>query len=254
MSKIRNLIQTPAAKQQFEAAIPKQMAKYLTPDRQIRIILNALNRNSALEKCTQESLLEVCMKCTEFGLEPNGEDAHLIPYGNKATLVIDYKGWVKIAYRSGKVLSITANVVRENDLFDYNTCDYVPFEFRRDSEKPKTDDAGKVMGAFCVILMKDGIQHREVMTESDIQKIRQRSKAANKGPWVTDTDEMRKKTVFKRARKWIPLEANLADAIKYDNEQEFDKLPESETVPPAVEKAEDIMDRLPLIESGEVDK
>ena len=125
---IRELITTDGARQQIEAALPKHM----TADRQIRVALTALNKTPKLKQCTSASFVDCLMTCSELGLEPNGRHAHLIPYGDKCTLIIDYKGLVLLAHQSGVVRDITTNVVYEGDLFDYSTTDHTPHEWRTD--------------------------------------------------------------------------------------------------------------------------
>jgi hypothetical protein len=70
---------------------------------------------------------------------------------------------------------------------------------------------------YCIVTFKDGGKHTEVMTLEDVNRIRARSKAANNGPWVTDFDEMAKKTVFRRAAKWITLSPEVQDALERDD-------------------------------------
>ena len=41
--------------------------------------------------------------------------AHLIPYGNEVTLILDYKGLLELVRRSGDVVSIRSELVCEND-------------------------------------------------------------------------------------------------------------------------------------------
>ena len=64
--------------------------------------------------------------------------------------------------------------------------------------------------------MKGGAVKCEVMNKDDIDSIRRRSKAGSSGPWVTDYNEMAKKTVFRRATKWLPLSAEIIDAFERD--------------------------------------
>jgi recombination protein RecT len=55
------------------------------------------------------------------------------------------------------------------------------------------------------------------MTADEVSKIRDRSRSGKTGPWVTDFDEMAKKTVFRRASKWCELSAEIRDAIATDD-------------------------------------
>ena len=59
------------------------------------------------------------------------------------------------------------------------------------------------------------------MTRDECEAIRKRSRAGSSGPWVTDFDEMAKKTVFRRASKWLPLSPEIQDVIRRDEETEF---------------------------------
>ena len=58
------------------------------------------------------------------------------------------------------------------------------------------------------------------MTVQEVEAIRNRSKASEFGPWVTDFEEMAKKTVLRRLLKRLPLSSEnyaLAQAVEVDN-------------------------------------
>lgn len=216
MSDLKQLIRSDAALREIQSALPE----HCNADRFRRAVLTALNKTPKLLNCTQASFTNAMMNCSELGLEPNGREAHLIPYGNQCQLIVDYKGLIKLAYQSRTISSIYANCVYEGDEFDYATCDHIPHGWRIDTDD-KPDDRGKMIGAFVVIHNKDGSVHRERMTFDEIEAIRKRSKAGSSGPWKTDFDEMAKKTVFRRASKWIQLSPHVERAMEFD----YDSLP-----------------------------
>jgi recombinational DNA repair protein RecT len=89
-------------------------------------------------------------------------------------------------------------------------------------EIPIGVDRGETQLYYAVARFKGGeINDFEIMTPSEIEAIRKRSKAKDKGPWVTDFDEMAKKTVLKRLLKRLPMSSEnyalLAKAIDEDN-------------------------------------
>ena len=54
------------------------------------------------------------------------------------------------------------------------------------------------------------------MPKSEIDKRRNRSKAGSSGPWVTDYEEMAKKTVFRSVFKWLPISIEQIQATTTD--------------------------------------
>lgn len=206
--------------------IAKAMPSHCKPERMARVALTCLNRTPALAKCTEASFFECLLSLSQWGLEPDGRRAHLIPYGNKCTLIIDYKGYVELAYRSGTAKNIHSSVVYRGDLFDYDrgkVRQHKPWEVRDDKDRP--EDKGEVFAAYCIVEMAGGVEHHEVMWHSEVEAIRKRSKAGGAGPWVTDWNEMAKKTVFRRASKWIPLSAEIRDAFDRDDDR-LDSIPQ----------------------------
>lgn len=204
---IRDLLERQKA--QIELALPK----HLTADRLMRVALTTINKNAKLQACTQTSLLGCIMDCAALGLEPDGRRAHLIPYGDKCTLIVDYKGLVELAMNAGDVSNIHADIICENDDFSYNkgVVETHKINFR----SPR----GGMYGVYCIITMKDGGTKSEVMTKDEVDAIRARSRSKNDGPWVTDYNEMAKKTVFRRASKWIKLSPELRDKVERDDEE-----------------------------------
>jgi recombination protein RecT len=225
---IRDHLQSDAMRKQLADALPK----HITPDRMARVALTALTKTPKLAQCDQASFFQALLSCSAMGLEPDGRTAHLIPFANNKTgkvdcqLIVDYKGLVELAYRSGMVKAIHADVVREGDDFEFSlgqVVRHVPWAWRKDKTEHKQ---GEIIGAYCVITMEAACKH-EVMTRDEIESIRRRSKSGNSGPWVTDFAEMAKKTVFRRASKWIPLSSEIRDAYDRDDDRLIDVKPTS---------------------------
>jgi len=121
---------------------------------------------------------------------------------------------LSIARRSGEIASVVAEIVHEKDEFS--------IEYGMEPKlvhKPFIDgDPGAMRGAYVVVRFKgDGIEPLiKYMSKSEIDKRRARSKASSYGPWVTDYDEMAKKTVFRSVFKWLPISIEQIQATTTD--------------------------------------
>lgn len=199
--------------EQMKPEIGRALPRHMNPDRMARIATTVLRQTPALARCTPESFLGALMTASQLGLEPGplGE-AYLVPYGQTATFIPGYRGLVKLAYQSGMVATVAAHIVHQADDFDYS-LGLDPFL----THKPAlVDDPGPVIAAYAMVKFKDGASNFEVMSVSQIDAIRKRSKASGSGPWVSDWEAMARKTVLKRLSKWMPLSSEFADAVQYE--------------------------------------
>jgi recombination protein RecT len=203
---LKALINSDAMRNQFALALPK----HLTAERFTRIAITALTRTPKLQECTPESFMRCLLDLSALGIEPDGRRAHLIPSGKECTLILDYKGIAELVMRSGVVSSIHADKVCEADEFEVDRGRIVCH--RIDYKRPR----GNSYAYYVLIAFKDGSEKCEVMTREEVDGIRKRSRAGGSGPWVTDFDEMGKKTVFRRASKWLPLSPEIRDALEKD--------------------------------------
>lgn len=197
--------------ERYKAQFAKALPKHLTPDRFVRVALTIYNKTPKLANCTPASLFACLLDCAALGIEPDGRKAHLIPYGDKCTLIIDYKGLVDLARRSGAVSDIHADIVCKNDKFEYSFGSKGGLH-----HVPNLEDRGEMIAAYSYVKLRDGSESFEVMSLKEIEAIQKRSKAGNAGPWVTDKPEMAKKTVFRRHSKWLPFSSEFQDAVEKD--------------------------------------
>lgn len=208
---LRDWLADPVFQQQVGAALPS----HITPERFARVALTTINRVPGLAKCSQTSVFEALLTCSQLGLEPDGRLAHLIPYGGKCQLIVDYKGYVELSLRSGLYSLVHADVVRERDSFVFNLG-----RIERHSYS-LGQDRGNVIGAFAMVKTRaDDKQQAVVMSKDEVEAIRKRSKQANSGPWVTDWEEMAKKTAFRRLSKWLSLSPEIRDQIAREDDLE----------------------------------
>lgn len=218
---LRSTLESP----NFKMAIGKVLPKHLTPERMTRIAISALTRTPNLALCDEPTFLRCMMDLSQWGLEPDGRRAHLVPrkkYGGgyECTLVIDYKGYVELVYRTGLVSLIHCETVCENDVFEYDKGELKHHKI--DYKKPR----GEAYAAYALVRFKDGSEKCEVMSLEEINEVRDDTPAwqsfkdgkIKSTPWQSDWKEMAKKTVFRRAQKWLPMSAEIRDAIENDAE------------------------------------
>lgn len=205
---LKALLTGDTMREQFAAALPK----HLTPERFCRVALTALTRTPKLAECTQESFFRCLLDLSAFGLEPDGRRAHLIPYGNQCTLILDWKGIAELALRSGLIAKLHADIVCENDEFAYDLGEIKTHKI--DFKQPR----GAMYAVYALAVTKDGQTFVAVMHKEEVEAIRKRSRAGNSGPWQTDYNEMSKKTAFRRLAKWLPLSAEFRDALDKDDD------------------------------------
>jgi len=213
-------------KGQIAVALPKHMKA----DRLMRIVLTSVQRVPKLLDCTRESLLGCIIQAAQLGLEPDGMlgHAYLIPYrDNKkgvmvCQLIVGYKGMLKLARQSGEIASIAAHVVHSNDEFSYSlgldeTLIHKPAAPVQDPEAAKSWlGPGPMIAVYAIAKLKDGTKQFEVMLNYEVDSIRSRSKASESGPWVTDYEEMAKKTALRRLCKMLPASVELQTAVALD--------------------------------------
>lgn len=203
---------------QIALALPK----HLTPERMIRVALTAWHRTPALQECSPMSIVGAVVQASELGLELTGPlgQAYLVPFWNKNTkqkeaqFIVGYRGFIDLAYRSGRVETFCAHVVSANDVFEF---EYGTSAFLR--HKPARSNPGEVTDVYAVCKQKGGGVDFEVMSREEIDSHRERyskAGASDYSPWVTAWAEMAKKTPLRRLAKRVPLSVELVTAATLD--------------------------------------
>ena len=211
----RELIVSDGYKNQIAAALPRGM----TADRMVRVVLTAMNKNPKILDCTKESIWESVLNCAALGLFPDALGrAYLVPYKGRCQLIIGYKGLIDLAYRSERISSINLVIVREGDEFDRQPMESPPIKHR--IIEAADGSFRKATHFYSVVYLKGcATPSIEVMTLREVNEIRARSQSSGAGPWVTDYEEMAKKTVFRRHAKVLPMSAELVQAMGQEDEQ-----------------------------------
>ena len=207
------------------------LPRHMTPERLLIVALNCISKVPDLQKCTASSLLNSVRVAAELGLEPGGAlgGLYLVPFGDTCTPIIGYKGLIELMRRSGELEQIEAHVVHEGDVFEieYGLTPKL-------KHVPKLEEGGRPTLAYVIARLKDGGLHVEMMTVAAIEKIKARSRAAKSGPWVTDYEEMMKKTVVRRAAKYLPLASErYRKAIEHDDADYVDGVTVTQPALPA---------------------
>ena len=177
--------------------------------------LQIIQGSEALRKCSPASIHNVMLDVAFTGLTlaPSQALLYIIPYGDKATLAIGYRGMEQLAYRTGVIESIQAVLVCEADpVFRVATDKVGRYVMHEEARK----DRGEVSHAYCVASFTNGKQHVEVMDRAQLDAVEEHAQkprraggkpggAVWRGPFK---DEMRKKAVIRRAWKHWPQDSD----------------------------------------------
>lgn len=155
----------------------------------------AVANNEALQKCTPQSIFASALRAATVQLlcEPSLGQAYLVPFKDKATFLIGYKGLYQLALRTGKYRFINVSPIYEGELV---------FEDRLTGEITLNGvrTGNEIIGYLASFQLTTGFSKSLYMTLDEIHAHADRySKSVNfsSSPWKTNRVEMERKTVLR---------------------------------------------------------
>lgn len=218
---------------EFQAAMPKgREATQL-----VRDAMTCLRTIKNLDKCDPESFLGSLMTCAQLDLRPGVASlghAWPLPYWDnaqrrhRAQLIVGYKGYIELGYRSGKLTGISSRVVYEGEEFD--------IEYHEDGDrlihKPSYRGLrGEPVCFYSVArVVGGGYSLTEPMSVEEMQQHRDRHAPRDRngkivGPWIDHFLPMGKKTMVLRNFAMLPKSAEMLTAMQADNGIRVDLTP-----------------------------
>ena len=195
-------------------------------NREINFAVQCLMNSDFLLDCAKkfpdhfvEAIKNVAL--TDLTLNPELRLAYLVPYKGKVKFQSSYIGKTEILTRAGVVRQIEANLVYESDVFKAykgtrSEIIHEPNYFAA--------NRGKIMGGYYVAVLPNGEKKFDIMPETRIKEIMNRSEAVKAGkgsPWDTDFEEMAKKTIINWAFKSLPktgISESMLKVIEIDSQ------------------------------------
>jgi recombination protein RecT len=190
-------------------------------------------QNPKIRDCDPLSVVKSMMACVRLNLMPNTPEQYvaLIPYGRELQFQVMYKGLAQLAYNSGIVNKIDAQLVFPEDEWsiEEGTDRRLVHKWTAESlqrDRTKVEDA---LFVYATAVLNTGEKTFVIMTQSEVQQIKTQSVKAIKDdtPWVKWPTEQYKKTAVKRLTKLLPksdTDNRLAYAAQADSLQEAGKL------------------------------
>ncbi len=198
--------------------LAKALPAHVTPERLTRVALTAVRNNPKLGQADSTSLLGSIMTAAQLGLEPNTPlgQCYIIPYKDRATFQIGYKGLLDLALRTKQYKRITARSVDASDDFS--------FEYGLEESLkhiPAKVPSGNSVYFYAVYELDNGGKSFAVWSREQIEAhAKKYSKAYDQSssPWKSAFDQMAKKTVLIDLLRYAPKSVELAQAASFDNQ------------------------------------
>lgn len=186
-------------------------------ERFLAVVFSSLQGDAdLLLNATPMSIVQAILDAADLGLEPTGlsGEAAIVRYGNHATLLPMYRGYLKRIRNSGQVTDLDCQLVYSEDDFRLelgtnSKVHHIPVILEQDEHGSITVERGRYRGAYAWALMPSGTYIVEWMPTLDIEYIRQTFSRATdpKSPWNTSWGEMARKTPLRRLSKRLPQAA-----------------------------------------------
>lgn len=185
-------------------------------------ILTANDYLAGIARSNRDSLFAAITNVAAIGvsLNPASKLAYLVPRKKAVCLDLSYMGLMHIAQQCGAIQWGQAVIVREKDTFELQGIDKEPKHIYQ-----PFGERGNIIGVYVVVKTDGGDYLTHPMTLTKVHEIRNRSEAwkayekdkSKTCPWVTDPEEMIKKTCVKQAAKYWPRRERLDQAVHHLN-------------------------------------
>ena len=177
------------------------------------------NHQRAIDVCTKDSIANCLLEMVVKGEHPR-QHCYFIMTSNVLSFWERYTGRYMRAKRDTDIKQVNAQVVYEDDNFIYTVDETGQLQLVKHETSLKNMDNSKIVGAYAVVINKDGSHHLEVMTMDMIKKAWQQGAAKGQsGAHLNFTDQMAKKTIIGRACK-IALDST-EDNHEADSEEGY---------------------------------
>ncbi len=206
--------------QRLEGEFKKALPSQIPVEKFVRVVITAIMTNPDLVTANRNTFFAACMKAASDGLLPDSREAALVIFKTKTGPAVVYmpmvQGILKKVRNSGELTSIASSVIYEHDSYRFWTDDSGE---HMTHEALVFGDRGIRIGAYAMAKTKDGGLYVEVMSLAQIMDVKNISKAKDFGPWSGPfEDEMFRKTVVRRLCKRLPMNTDLDDVIRRDDE------------------------------------
>ncbi len=189
--------------------------------RYIESIVIAVANNKDLQECSPKSIMISAMRAAslQLSVDPILKQAHLVPMGREATIIVDYHGLVQLTVGTG-YYKIPPNVF---EVYKGENVKLERFSGRIDIDgTPELDKDGNktVMGWCGYFKAKDDTERWLYMTNEECDAHGKKySKAFNspKSGWNTEREKMRRKTVL---RLLVSRWGNFSPVVKHIIDQD----------------------------------
>lgn len=188
-----------------------------------------VKQNPDILKCTADSLLNAILRAAQLGLMLDGSgSAYLVPFYEKkkgliCQMIPGYKGLIDLMRRCAGVRMVETAVVREGDEFEYSLGTAANKYIKH---TPRWREAGMkpLVGVYCIVTYDNGDYQFEVMSNAEVETIRNGSKAYDPGKewcvWIKHFEQMARKCPIRRISNYVPISAHLAMAINLEIQYE----------------------------------
>ncbi len=211
VQRLKSSLSAESVQEQFKNALADSAPLFVAS------VIDVYSTDTNLQKCEPSAVVAEALKAATLRLPINKNlgFAYIVPYKNKPTMQIGYKGLIQLAMRTGEYRHLNADVVYEGELKGYDKL-----TGHIDVNGEKTSDS--VVGYFAYLELLNGFSKAVYWTKQQIVDHAKRfsmSYTASHSPWKTDFDAMALKTVLRNLiSKWGIMSVEMVNAVDRDIE------------------------------------
>lgn len=222
--------------QRYQAAIvrrlpPSQRAQ--GEERYLGLVLGEMQRTPVLQECLRSPEGELSVRIAiqqmaQLGLEPGPlGHCYLLPFRDNrkgittCTFILGYRGMIELAWASSKITSISARVVYDGDILDYeygvnDTLRHIPRAIGAYKDRTLTH-------AYAVAKYVRGGHDFIVLDAEEVAFYRSKSRAATEAysPWSQFEAAMWRKTAVRRLAPELPLSPEVSNEFARDEARDL---------------------------------
>ena len=197
----------------------------------ISAIVSAVNNNSALQECTNQSILSGALLGESLKLSPSPQlgQYYLVPFNDKekgkvAQFQLGYKGYIQLAIRSGQYKKLNVLAIKEGELIRFNPLEE-EIEVRLIEDEEEREQA-ETIGYYAMFEYTNGFKKAMYWSKKKMEAHaikyspgykRDKEKGTAWTFWSKDFDGMAYKTMLRQLiSKWGVMSIDMMSAMDAD--------------------------------------